>query len=48
MMGSVMHLQNIKMVKVCGHLTKTRFLFRDEQYEFLRCEHCGQIVRLPL
>lgn len=33
---------------VCKHLRKIRFLFRNERYEFLRCEGCGQIVRLPL
>jgi hypothetical protein len=36
------------VVKVCNHLRKIRFLFRNEEYEFLRCESCGQIVRLPL
>ena len=37
-----------RAVKVCSHLRKIRFLFRNEEYEFLRCEGCGQIVRLPL
>jgi len=41
-------MQEFKAAKVCEHLRKIRFLFRDERYEFLRCERCGQIVRLPL
>jgi len=36
------------VVKVCNHLKRIRFLFRNDEFEFLRCEGCGQIVRLPL
>jgi len=36
------------VVKLCAHLRKVRFLFRNDRYEFLRCERCGQIVRLPV
>jgi hypothetical protein len=46
--GLVMIVREFDAVKVCKHLRKIRFLFRDERYEFLRCEGCGQIVRLPL
>jgi hypothetical protein len=41
-------LKEFDVVKVCKHLRNIRFLFRDESHEFLRCEGCGQIVRLPL
>ena len=41
-------LKEFETVKVCKHPRKVRFLFRDDLYEFLRCEGCGQIVRLPL
>lgn len=41
-------LKEFDVVKACGHLRKIRFLFRDDKFEFLRCEGCGQIVRLPL
>jgi len=46
--GLVIIVRKFDVVKVCKHLRKIRFLFRDERYEFLRCEGCGQIVRLPL
>jgi hypothetical protein len=46
--GLVMFVREFDAVKVCKHLRKIRFLFRNERYEFLRCEGCGQIVRLPL
>jgi hypothetical protein len=46
--GLVMFVREFDVVKVCKHLRKIRYLFRDERYEFLRCEGCGQIVRLPL
>jgi hypothetical protein len=46
--GLVMFVREFDVVRVCKHLRKIRFLFRDERYEFLRCEGCGQIVRLPL
>jgi hypothetical protein len=46
--GPVKDLNELKAVKVCKHLKKIRFLFRDDQFEFLRCEGCGQIVRLPI
>jgi hypothetical protein len=46
--GLVIFVREFDAVKVCKHLRKIRFLFRDERYEFLRCEGCGQIVRLPL
>ena len=39
---------NADVEKICKHLRRVRFLFRNEAYEFLRCEGCGQIVRLPL
>jgi len=44
----VIFVKEFDVVKVCKHLRKIRFLFRNERYEFLRCEGCGQIVRLPL
>ncbi len=44
----VKDLKEFDVAGVCGHLRKIRFLFRDDQFEFLRCEGCGQIVRLPL
>jgi len=44
----VIGLKEFAVVKVCKHPRKVRFLFRDDLYEFLRCEGCGQIVRLPL
>jgi len=37
-----------RIAKVCQHLKRVRYLFRNEYYEFLRCEGCGQIVRLPV
>ena len=46
--GLVIFVREFDVAKVCKHLRKIRFLFRDERYEFLRCEGCGQIVRLPL
>jgi len=46
--GLVIIVRKFDVVKVCKHLRKIRFLFRDERYEFLRCEGCGQIVRLPI
>ena len=27
---------------------ESAFLFRDERFEFLRCEGCGEIISLPL
>jgi hypothetical protein len=44
----VIGLKEFAVLKVCKHPKKVRFLFRDDLYEFLRCEGCGQIVRLPL
>jgi hypothetical protein len=44
----VIDLKEFTTVKVYKHPRKVRFLFRDDLYEFLRCEGCGQIVRLPL
>jgi hypothetical protein len=44
----VIGLKEFAEVKVCKHPRKVRFLFRTDLYEFLRCEGCGQIVRLPL
>ena len=48
LVGLVNELEDLNVVKICGHLKKIRFLFRTDQFEFLRCEGCGQIVRLPL
>jgi hypothetical protein len=45
---TVMNLKEFNAVGVCRHLRRIRFLFRDERFEFLRCEGCGEIVRLPL
>ena len=47
-MSSVIELKDFTLLKVCKHPRKVRYLFRDDLYEFLRCEGCGQIVRLPL
>ena len=44
----VKYLKEFDVVKVCRHVRTIRFLFRNDRYEFLRCEGCGQIVRLPL
>ena len=41
-------LKEFAVVKMCKHPKKVRFLFRNDLYEFLRCEGCGQILRLPL
>lgn len=46
--GLVIIVREFDVVKVCKHLRDSRWLFRNDQYEFLRCEGCGQIVRLPL
>ncbi len=48
MISLVIRLAQFRPVRVCRHLSRVRFLFRDEAFEFLRCEGCGQIVRLPL
>jgi hypothetical protein len=48
LVGLVNGLKQFDVVKVCKHPKKIRFLFRNDLYEFLRCEGCGQIVRLPL
>ena len=45
---TVTNLKEFSAVRVCRHLRRIRFLFRDERFEFLRCEGCGEIVRLPL
>jgi translation initiation factor 2 beta subunit (eIF-2beta)/eIF-5 len=47
-MGEAIDLKEFNAVGVCGHMRRTRFLFRDERFEFLRCEGCGEILRLPL
>ena len=44
----VIGLKEFAVVKECKHPRKVRFLFRDDLYEFLRCEGCGQILRLPV
>lgn len=41
-------MKDFHAVKVCTHLKRIRYLFRDDSFEFLRCEGCGEIVRLPL
>lgn len=48
LVGVVNDLKQFDAVKICKHPKKIRFLFRNDLYEFLRCEGCGQIVRLPL
>ncbi len=48
LVSSVNDLKQFDTVKICKHPKKIRFLFRNDLYEFLRCEGCGQIVRLPL
>ena len=44
----VIDLEKFDAVRVCRHMRRIRYLFRDESNEFLRCEGCGQIMRLPL